>query len=484
MRRFYSLSATAVLITSLATGVNIQASTAVDLAPSVTSSENITTISSDGITKIYLDTFRPNTEIYFRLNFNNTTPLILNNSGKPVTVAPAGTLEFPLTSPATINVSQLKTPIDEFDNQNGTPLVQIFAAPANFPVINLSGDTSLIAKKDILSTPVVADGTYAIDSVGTNIKFFIWSPRNLIGFRKLSDKTPVTGLGGTAAYAYLEQKDFSVSATSPGYWRLLNSNFAQVSTFSTIQTQFGITYPEGHDITIAPTGNPVVITTPTRSVDSSWLAKPYNRPVLDCNIAEISNGKAIREFSFWNWAFANKAVSKALLDVMPIFDDPMNPVNSPIDICHVNSMEYYKPLNEYVFSLRSPSILLIVSPDLKTVKQVINADSSLQHFARFKSATEITALGNYPFSKNSQFLDFTYANKQWTLKKTQIPVDVGYCGNTSFIDATHIWLAGGCGVFAPDTLGVIYERTDGVLKQIGQVTMKNFEYSYRGDLIQ
>jgi hypothetical protein len=475
----------ATLSVGLVTSWNLMPeSSAADPAPIVTSSENVTTSISDGIIKVYLDTFRPNVKIYFRIKFYNSNPLTLINSGKTVTVDKSGTLQFSLTSGPTISVAALNKPIDEFDTESSSAFLQVFAAPANFPVIDLSGDTTLISHKDILSTPVVDDGSYAIDSVGTDIKYFIWSPRNIIGFRKLTDRAPELGLGGVPAYAYLEQKDFSVSATSPGYWKILDPQFSPLATLSTIQTQFGNLYPEGHDFTISPSGYPVVITTPIRVVDSSWLAKPYALPVLDCNIAEVKYGKAVHEFSFWNWASTHKSLSKPLLDAMPIFNDPMNPTSSPIDVCHINSMEYFKPLNEYLFSLRSPSVLLVVSSDLKTVKQIISADSSLQHFARFNSPTEITALGNYPFAKNSQFLDFTYAKNKWTLAKTQFPVDVGYCGNTSYIDPSHIWLAGGCGAFTKDTLGVIYERTGGILKEIGKVTIENFNYSYRGDLIQ
>jgi predicted RND superfamily exporter protein len=76
---------------------------------------------------------------------------------------------------------------------------------------------------------------------------------------------------------------------------------------------------------------------------------------------------------------------------MPLFNDPQNPKTSPIDICHANSLQYYSAANEFLISLRSPSLILILDSNLKTVRSVINADNALQHFARFKSKTEITA---------------------------------------------------------------------------------------------
>jgi hypothetical protein len=299
----------------------------------------------------------------------------------------------------------------------------------------------------------------------------------------LNDAPIAAGFGGTPVYAFLEQKDFSVTATSPGDWRLLDSNFQSVEKINEIQTKFGRYLPEGHGITISPSGNPVLITTVTRTVDSSWLKRSFKLPVLDCDIAEVKNGRAISEFSFWDWAVANKSVSEPLLDAMKLFNDPQNPTSSPIDICHANSLEYNKSSDEYLISLRSPSILLILSSDLKTVKAVLNTGSALQHFARFASNSEITALGNFTFDKVSQFLDFKKIGNTWKLTKIAFPVHVQFCGNTQYLDSTHIWLAGGCGPFAPGVLGAVFKVNNGIMSQVGAVKMDSFTYSYRGDLI-
>lgn len=446
------------------------------------SSENISTETSNNVFKIYLNIFRPNNHVYFEINFHNTEPLPVINDGVAMTMPIASTLRLDVTSGAVLDQKLISDPIREIDDAVGNPIVQIFAAPANFPVISFTGDTSLIKKRELLSTPVVVDGTYAIDSIGTGIKFFIKFPGNLIGFRKLTDAKAEATFSGTPIYGYLEQKDFSVTATSPGIWRLLDSKFQAVSRINEVKTKFGTILPEGHGMTIAPSGNPVVITAVTRTVDSSWLKRRYLLPILDCDIAEVINGVAIQEFSFWDWAVANKAVSGPLLDAMPLFNDPQSPTTSPIDICHANSLEYYKPTNEFLFSLRSPSLILILDSNLKVVKNVLNANNSLQHFARFKSKTEITALGNYSLDKYSKFLDFKFISGKWQLKEIPFPVHVTYCGNTRYLDSTHIWLGGGCGKFADGTLGAIFKVNAGAMTQVGTAKMTGFSYSYRADL--
>jgi hypothetical protein len=168
---------------------------------------------------------------------------------------------------------------------------------------------------------------------------------------------------------------------------------------------------------------------------------------------------------------------------MPLFNDPQNPTSSPIDICHANSLEYYKPTNEFLFSLRSPSLILVLDSNLKIVKSVINANNSLQHFARFRSKTQITALGNYSLDKFSKFLDFKLVNGNWQLKEIPFPVHVTYCGNTEYLDSTHIWLGGGCGTFADGVLGAIFKVSGGSMTQVGAAKMKGFNYSYRADVV-
>jgi len=59
---------------------------------------------------------------------------------------------------------------------------------------------------------------------------------------------------------------------------------------------------------------------------------------------------------------------------------------------------------------------------------------------------------------------------------------VTYCGNTQYLDSTHIWLGGGCGTFADGVLGAIYKVNAGAMTQVGAAKMAGFNYTYRADL--
>ena len=473
----FTSTAFAVLVPGPASGAGIDIHNI-----SVISSENISVDNSTSILKVYLNTFKPQNQINFKFHLHNQDTITLLEGTQPIILAPDSTLQFSYVTASALSAAELGRAFKEYKNLTGSPLIQFFPAPADFPAISLTGNTALVSKREILSTPVVASGAYAIASAGTSIKYFYKSANNLIGFRKLTDFTAMPSLGGTPAYAFLEQARYDVTATSPGTWRLLDSSFQFTQRINKVQTKFGSVLPEGHGMTISPTGNAIVIAAVTRTVDSAWLKRPYTLPILDCDIAEIFNGKAIHEFSFWDWAVAHKSVSQPLLDSMRLFNDPQNPTNSPVDICHANSLQYSKSTHQYLISLRSPSILLLLSSDLQSVKTVIPTGDALQHFARFKSPTEITALGNFTFDKISKFLDFKLINGKWVMSTIPFPVHVTYCGNTQFIDATHIWLGGGCGPFTPGTIGSIFTITNNTMKEIGQVKMRNLVYTYRADL--
>jgi len=480
-----------VLVTSLIVAAsilpNISPAFAVDLSGvTVTSSELVSVTNTPTLSKIYLNRFKPNETVYFQIHLHNAAPITIYESGSPTQFPAQSSVQFSLVSGAILAKTAIGLPIKEFTDGSGNPLIQIYPTPEDFPTLTLHGDTSLIAKSDILSTPVVTDGSYAIDSVGTGVRFFTKSAGNLIGFRKLSDTPEAPSAGGVGVYGYLEQKVLTVSATSPGTWTILDSNFNEIQSIGQVKTKYGTYYPEGHGITTSPNGNPVVIVTVPRKVDSSWLRRQYQLPILDCDIAEIHNGVAVSEFSFWDWAVQNKAVAEPLLDAMPLFNDPQDPKNSPIDTCHANSLQYFAKTHEYLISLRSPSILLILSQELKTVKSILPTNNALQHYARFDSPTEITALGNHTLDKLSTLLDFTYQNGKWNLKEVPFPVHVTYCGNTSIIDPTHLWLGGGCGPYTPGVLGTIYSysASSGSVKEVGSLSMDKFNYSYRADLVK
>ena len=470
---------------ALFAAVPIHSASAAGINDVVVQTSELSSTSISGTTlKINLESFRPNTTIYFKIQFSNSETVSVTSSDTNLKV-PAGTaFQFSIKSGEVLDQGDIGKPIRDFNiGASWMKKLQVFPTPPDFPVISFSGRTELVNSKEILSTPVVKSGTYAVDSIGTKIRFFIKSKNNLIGFRKINDTKSVFTPGGTPVYAYLEQKDFRVSATSPGTWRLLDENFDVVARINHVKTKFGVVQPEGHGITSSPSGNSVVMTAVTRTVDSSWLKRQYKAPILDCDIAEVVDGKAIKEFSFWDWAVANKKISQPLFDSMPLFNDPQDPVNSPIDICHVNSMQFSNLTNQYVFSLRSPSIILIVDKDLKKVIKVLPADNALQHFARFRSKNQITALGNYSLDKVSKFLDFKQVNGEWKLSEYVFPTHVMFCGNTNYLDDNHIWLGGGCGAFKPGVLGAIYEKRGNELIEVGLVKMSNFIYSYRADLL-
>jgi hypothetical protein len=449
----------------------------------INSSELITTDNSSGILNVYLNTFKPNDYISFQVTLNNPAATTLGTGSGTLSIPIDGSFQFSLQAGSTLAESSIGQPIKTITDSTGSPLIQVYPTPPDFPKLTFSGDTHLIANRQILATPVEKNGSYAVAYRGDQVQYFVKSASNLIGFRRINDSKPDPSAGGTPVYAYLEQKNFGVTATSPGTWRLLDDGFDTVARINDVTTKYGDLFGEGHGMTTSPAGNAVVITTPVRQVDSTWLKRQYKLPILDCDIAEVDAGNAIREFSFWDWAVAHKSISEPLLDAMPLFNDPQNPTSSPIDICHANSMQYYKPLNVYLFSLRSPSILLEVATDLKTVKAIIPTDSSLQHYARFWSPSEITALGNYTFAKASKFLDFKLVNGAWKLTEYNFPVHVEYCGTTNYIDNSHIWLSGGCGSFLPGVMGAIYSISGSNLVEVGEVKASPFIYTYRADIL-
>ena len=117
-------------------GVGSVTASALDVGNiSVLSSENISTSINKGVLDVYLNTFRPNDSVDFEIHFNNSTPItILNGQTKQAVPANTG-LQFSLTSGATLSESALFKPIKVIANSSGSPVVEIFPSPADFPVI-------------------------------------------------------------------------------------------------------------------------------------------------------------------------------------------------------------------------------------------------------------------------------------------------------------------------------------------------------------
>lgn len=446
-----------------------------------TASENVETdVTSSGI-KIYLNTFRPNMDLYvnFSLHVNATlsstdrTVLSVNNTN--------GILQFHFKFGPYLTAAAKTSALATIKDSGGVPRIQIYGMPKDFPVMSIQGDKAAVAGLNYLATPTTNEGSYAIATKGLNVVFFVKSPRFLVGFRELSDSKSKPYPSGTPQYTYLEQQQLNHESLSPGIWRFLDSSFEAVGRVNTFTAMGQTLQADGHGMTMSPDGNPVVMTIPTRTVDSSWLAKPYSGPIVDCLIAEVNNGQTVRSFSLWDWANTHRSESKALMDAGLRDADPAQPTG-PSDICHANSIQYWAPLNEYVLSSRSLSALLILDANLTTVKDVLSSPGSMQHFARFNSNNVITAFGNYTNEKFSRFQTWKLVNGTWTLSEITLPIHTLFCGNAQMIDKTHLWVGGGCQAFAKNVLGVLYDVSGATPKELSRLVVSSMGYSYRADL--
>lgn len=303
----------------------------------------------------------------------------------------------------------------------------------------------------------------------------------MVGFRELKDATLEPFPSGTARYGYLEQVALNNQSLSPGIWRLLDSNFEQVGRVASIKISGTTWLPDGHGMTSAPSGNPVVIIPVIRNVDSNWLSTPYPKSILDCTIAEVANGKPVHSFSLWDWADSHRIQFKAIMDAGLRDPDPYQP-NGPLDICHANSLEYNAQFGGYLVSIRSISSVFILDENLSVVEQVLSAPGAMQHFARFNTSKSITALGNYSNDKVSRFMNWTLIDGKWVLKEITLPIHVVFCGNAQFVDSTHIWVGGGCQAFLKNVLGILYDISDSTAVEKSRLSASAIGFSYRVDL--
>ena len=448
---------------------------------SVTASENISTeITASGI-KIYLDTFRPNMDLFANFSLHVNATLSATDKSVVSVNNTNGILQFHFKFGSYLTSSAKSTPLATVKDGSGTPRIQVFGMPKDFPIPSITGSKSAISDLNFLTTPTTDEGAYAIATKGLNVVFFVKSPRFIVGFRELSDAKSNSFPSGTPRYAYLEQKQLNHESLSPGIWKFLDSTFEVVGRVNTFNALGQVLQSDGHDMTISPDGNPVVMTIPTRSVDSSWLAKPYSGPIVDCLVAEVSNGETTKSFSLWDWANSHRSEAKALLDAGLRDADPAQPTG-PSDICHANSIQYYAPANEYLLSSRSLSTLFILDSNLTTVKSILSSPGSMQHFARFTSKNQITVLGNYTQDKSSRFQTWNLINGNWELSETTLPIHVLYCGNAQMIDKSHLWVGGGCQAFAKNTLGVLYDVSGPNPTEVARLMASSMGYAYRTDI--
>ena len=116
---------------------------------SVLSSENISTASVDGHLEVYLNSFRPDTKIFFKVPLHHSAPPPLFSHGRKLDLAANGTFQFSTTSGSTLDQSSIKDSIRTFTDPSGTTILKVLPTPPDFPITSFTGDTSLIAKKQI-----------------------------------------------------------------------------------------------------------------------------------------------------------------------------------------------------------------------------------------------------------------------------------------------------------------------------------------------
>jgi hypothetical protein len=479
-QKIYTILISLLLIASVS-GPGAQAAGTNYSKADVVASELVTTVATANGVKIYLSTFRPNMDLFINMILHVNASLSSTSKNIVAFNNVNSVLQMELKFPTLLNTADREKAITTFTDSSGITRVQIFPMPLDFPKLGLLGDKSISGNLSYLMTPTTAVGSYAIATQGLKIAFFLKSARFIVGFRELDDAPLGAFASGTARYGYLEQVALNNQSLSPGIWSLLDSNFEKVGRIASVGISGTNWLPDGHGMTTAPDGNAVVIIPVTRNVNSSWLATPYPKSVLDCTIAEVLNGKPVHSFSLWDWADSHRSESKALMDSGLRDPDPYQP-NGPLDICHANSLEFNAQRGEYLVSVRSLSVVFILDKSLSTVKLVLSAPGAMQHFARFNGSSSITALGNYSNEKFSRFMNWTLVSGSWVLNETMLPIHVVYCGNAQFFDKTHIWVGGGCQAFAKNVLGVLYDVSGSKPVEKSRLTASAMGFSYRVDL--
>ena len=218
-----------------------------------------------------------------------------------------------------------------------------------------------------------------------------------------------------------------------------------------------------------------------RTVDTGWVNKIKGNVILDCVFSQVQGGKTLRNFSLWDWANSHRDKYNSIISLGDqAVDTTRN--DKAVDFCHVNSLIYSKALNGYVASFRSLDLILVIDSKLQNVTVELYAPGARQHFARVKSATEITSLENYTGSKNSKFASWKLINGKWKLFESDLTVMLPYCGNAQYVSNETIWVGGGCVNFDNGTTGIYYSLSDTHVTEIGRVKLIGSTGTYRADL--
>ena len=468
------------LLLSLFLPINLPTAEAVDLAKTqVFSSEKIEVINSNDLVNVYMEVFRPNSDIWLTIDFpDGVVPRVASGQTKELNIN--GHL-IQVRIQNGIFLSEDLQPILTIADALGKTILKIHPAPIDLPQVNFEGNVAEMKKLNYLLTPSLSNGSFTMAVESGRIKYFERFSNFVLAFRDISDSPEMRLPSGTAKYAYLEKIELNRPNYTPGIWRLLDSDFEAVGKISSFSVFNQRVYPEGHGITTSPIGTPVVMSYVARKIDSSWLDKPYDAPILDCVFSQLSNGKAIRSFSVWDWLNSNRAITKAILATGDRTVD-FTRTDKAIDFCHANSLVYSKSLKSYVVSLRNLNLVLIIDSALRNVVGLMYSPGSGQHFARVLNPNQITALGNYTAGANSKFQTWTKTGTSWNLSELNLPIKMPYCGNAEVLSSNHIWVAGGCWNFEKETAGILYSSAKLPVSEIGRFKLLNSVGSYRVDL--
>jgi len=479
MRRIVLLA----LIAFICSVIPSVSAVAVDLSDTkVFASTKIEVVQKSNKVSVYLETFRPNFDYWLTFNFPDSSKIKVS-TGKPIEFLQNGSvIQVRMKTSDYLLESEVSKPVLSLSNENNQSLLEVFPAPTDIPSLKVEGIESEISNLNLLLTPSVANGQYAMAYEGQYLKFFEKFNNFVLAFRELSEGEQLSFASGSAKFAYLEKIELNRPFYTPGIWKLLDEDFEIVGRIGSFKTYGQTVYPEGHGMTSSPNGNPVVMSYVNRKVDSSWLKKPFNAPILDCVFSELKNGKELRKFSVWDWMNSNREKSRKYLDAPGERNADTTLEGSPVDFCHANSLVYSEKFESYIVSLRSLDLVMLIDKNFKKMNDLLYSEKARQHFARVVNNSQISTLENYTGQANSKFAIWSKVQNKWKISEYPLGVSLPYCGNAELLSNFKLWVAGGCANFDGNTAGVLYSLRTGKAIEIARLKLQNSSGSYRVDL--
>lgn len=131
----------------------VQASSPDYSQSSVVASDNIATdITKSGI-KVYLNTFRPNMDFF--LNVGLKVSGTFSSSDKSVISVnnTNGVLQYHMRFGPYLTAAAKEAPLVTIKDQSGTPRIQVFGLPGDFPTLSIKGNASAASGLSFLATP-------------------------------------------------------------------------------------------------------------------------------------------------------------------------------------------------------------------------------------------------------------------------------------------------------------------------------------------